>query len=320
MVRVSIIIPVYNYGRFLAESLESVLCQDYQNFEVIVVDDGSTDETPEVSARYADRVRYVRQEHSGIAVARNYGISLAKGEMIAFHDADDVWVKGSLRRRVAMLEQHPELGLIFGDVTVEQYGKVLFPSFLSERTILKRIESVRELDNRVVFSRSVYPDLLKERFIPIPTILIPRQRFDEVGLWDPSAEGVEDYEFYIRMAKRFRLGYIDSVLAVCRIHGSNVCCNVPVQNSRRLALLHKYKNDPDLSPTDRKALVNRISDLHLESAWCLRRVGDMSAARKHYRLAWTYNRWNYKAFVRYAFVTFAHSLRTEPEKSHPEVV
>lgn len=296
---VSVIITTYNYAHMLAESIDSVLDQDFDDAELIVVDDGSTDDTADVVARYGDRVRYVRQEHAGIAVARNTGIAAARGDLIAFQDADDVWAPNTLGLRVSAMERHPELGMVFGDAAVVRDGEVLFPSFLAEREALRGLSVVREEDDLCVIAESAFPALLRERFIPIPSITIPKRRFEEVGPWDPSAEGVEDYEFYLRLCKRFRIGYIDRVLVTCRIHGANVSCDVGAQNGRRIELLRRFENDPDLSLRGKRALRRRISGLCMESAWHLRRVGDARAARLEYARAWSYDHTKLGALLRW---------------------
>jgi glycosyltransferase involved in cell wall biosynthesis len=304
MPKVSVIITTYNYGHMLAESIDSVLGQDYADFELIVVDDGSTDDTAGVAGQYkkgdASLFRYIRQDHAGIAVARNTGIAAARGELIAFQDADDVWAPNTLALRVRAMERHPELGMVFGDAAVEQDGRMLVPSFLRERKALAELEAVRDGDDLRIITQSAFPALLRERFIPIPTIIIPKRRFDELGPWDPSFEGVEDYEFYLRLSRRFALGYIDRVLVTCRIHGANVSCDVMSQNERRIRLLRRFENDPSLSPDDRRSLRHRLSEMYMESAWHLSQAGLPSRARLDYLRAWSRDITNCGALLRYA--------------------
>jgi len=110
---ISCIVPVYNGERFLSETLDSVLAQTYKSLEVIVVDDGSTDQTPAVAARYGDRLRYARQENRGPAAARNHGATLAKGDLLAFLDADDLWHSEKLVRQHRRFVVRPDLDLSF---------------------------------------------------------------------------------------------------------------------------------------------------------------------------------------------------------------
>ncbi|MCP4359414.1 MAG: glycosyltransferase family 2 protein, partial [Chloroflexi bacterium] len=108
--QVSVIIPTYNSARFLPEALDSVFCQNYDAYEVIVVDDGSTDNTLDVLKPYRDRIHYICQENAGSAAARNTGLWLAKGEFILFLDADDLMLPGKLRQQAAFLSLWPSLG------------------------------------------------------------------------------------------------------------------------------------------------------------------------------------------------------------------
>ena len=110
--RVSVLIPCYNAGQYLAAALESVLAQTYQNFEIIVVDDGSVDDSAAVAARYP-QVRYIYHAHSGISATRNRAISEARGEFVVFLDADDLWVPEKLEKQVVYLDSHPECQLVY---------------------------------------------------------------------------------------------------------------------------------------------------------------------------------------------------------------
>ena len=120
---VRVIIPVFNYDRFLAEAIECVLSQTYRNLEVIVVDDGSTDRTSEVAKSFADRgVRYCYQENAGIGPARNTGVELAQGEVFAFLDADDRWPEAKIERQLRAFENDPVLEMVFGQAAQLHHG------------------------------------------------------------------------------------------------------------------------------------------------------------------------------------------------------
>ena len=110
--RVSVLIPTYNCGRFLGEAIESVLAQTFRDYEIIVVDDGSTDDTAQVAARYP-QVTYIRREHCGVSAARNAAIAAASGEISVFLDADDLWVPEKLEKQVAYLDENPDCMLVF---------------------------------------------------------------------------------------------------------------------------------------------------------------------------------------------------------------
>src|SRR2546427_4231674 len=119
---VSVVIPVYNGERYLADAIQSVLDQTYQNLEVIVVDDGSTDGSAAVAKRFGDAIRYVRQANGGVCQARNTGISVARGTYLAFLDQDDLWLPDKLAVQVAYLESHPEVGAVYCQCQVLENG------------------------------------------------------------------------------------------------------------------------------------------------------------------------------------------------------
>ena len=112
--RVSVVIPAFNQARFLPAAIDSALAQTYRDREIIVVDDGSTDETPDVARRYGDALRYVRQANKGLAGARNTGIERARGEFVALLDSDDVWLPGFLEHMMAVAEAQPRAAVYFG--------------------------------------------------------------------------------------------------------------------------------------------------------------------------------------------------------------
>src|SRR5579864_8740685 len=113
--QVSVVIPAYNAARFLGDAIQSVLNQTYSNFEVVVVNDGSTDDTESVVRSFGDRLFYVKQANKGVSAARNEGIKRARGQYVAFLDSDDVWLPTKLAEQIPFLEQNPEVGLVYSD-------------------------------------------------------------------------------------------------------------------------------------------------------------------------------------------------------------
>jgi glycosyltransferase involved in cell wall biosynthesis len=176
---VSIIIPAFNYGRFITTAVESALSQTYLPVEVIVVDDGSTDNTRELLARYGNRLKYIYQDNKGLSAARNTGIRAAKGEWIALLDADDVWHQQKLKVQLKSIAGWQDIGLI-GSSCVAELPKELEPN-----------PKVEEL--------SVRDFVLSSRFGPSGA-LIRRSCFEKVGLFDESLRAVEDRDMWLRLA------------------------------------------------------------------------------------------------------------------------
>jgi glycosyltransferase involved in cell wall biosynthesis len=210
MPRVSAAIITHNRARYLTDAIASVLGQTVADLELIVVDDGSTDNTPEVVAPYLDRIRYVRQERRGKAAARNAAVELAGGELIAFCDSDDSWYPDRLERQLAALEQHPHVGMVHGHVdVVDTVG----------RPLPERTATMRTLFGAAHDPCATYASYAFDCRCMSSTILVPRTVFDAVGLYDCELP-IEDYDFYLRLVLDFDVLFLDEpALAKYRVHG-----------------------------------------------------------------------------------------------------
>ena len=200
---VSCVVPVFNGARFLAEALESILGQTHPPFETIVVDDGSTDATPDVVRSYGDRVVYIRQENRGPAAARNTGLKRSSGEFLSFLDADDLWHQEKLSRQLARFEARPELELSMAWQR---------PFWVDE--MKHEQERLEQEDHPFVKSHAGYV---------CQTMLMPRATFDRVGPFDERLRVGEDTDWILR-AKR--IGIVreisTDVLLFRRMHQNNL--------------------------------------------------------------------------------------------------
>jgi len=199
---VSVVIPVLDGERFLAETLESVFAQDYPRFEVIVVDDGSTDGTADV-ARSFGAVRYIHQSNQGQAVARNTGIAAARGEFLAFLDADDLWTPNKLSLQVGYLLTHPEIGFTLSRQRIFLEPGAERPSWLRDDLI----------------------DREHVGFFP-STLVVRRSVFDRIGVYDPSFRIGESADWFARANDAgIRRAIVPEVLLHKRVHGVNLTNN-----------------------------------------------------------------------------------------------
>ncbi len=208
---VSVIIPTYNRACLLPRAVHSVLSQDYENLELIIVDDGSTDETPELIAQVADpRVRYIRfAENRGIGAARSAGVQAARGDLIAFNDSDDVWLPGKLSHQVDLFRRHPQVDVVFGDYyNVDQLHGTMQRGFEQTRKGLELLR-VRPLIEGVYEVVGGMPEaLLCVNFVATPTVVLRRRVFDSTGSFRTDLSGPEDFEFWFRVAtKEARFAY-----------------------------------------------------------------------------------------------------------------
>jgi glycosyltransferase involved in cell wall biosynthesis len=223
MPEVSVIIPAYNSARYLQEAVDSVLAQTFDDFEVLVIDDGSTDDTEAVMRRYGAPVRYIRQRNGGVASARNRGIQEASGRYIAFLDADDTWYANKLGRQLAALEQHPDARFCYSAFTVvDSQMRELF---------------VRRSDRR----GSAVEDLLTRGNVvgSICTVLADRSLFAAAGGFDPALSQCADWDMWVRLAVHTEFLYIDEPLVTYRHHGDMMSRDPALLESDSVRVLDK---------------------------------------------------------------------------------
>ena len=217
---ISVIIPCYNYGRFLAQALDSVRAQNYPATEIVVVDDGSTDDTPTVAARYPE-VTYLRQENQGLSAARNAGIRASRGELLVFLDADDWLFPEALATNAAVLRQHPEAAFVAGAHTF------VYPDG-------------RTLAIALPLSGVPYRDLLaRGNYIAmIAAVMFARWALPEPA-FDPALRNCEDYDLYLRLARRHPVVQHGSQLAAYRQHASAMSAVAPTMLAGALRVLRR---------------------------------------------------------------------------------
>jgi glycosyltransferase involved in cell wall biosynthesis len=226
--RVSAVIPAYNRADFLPETIGYLLAQTCPLYEIIVVDDGSTDDTAAVAARFGERVRYLRIENSGAPVARNAGAAAARGDWLWFCDSDDLWRPTYLERCRRLATSPPYPRFLFGDFRIVRDG-VWAPAskFSTAPAGFWEQAGAERVPDGAIFTRPLYGDIL--RFQPIfhSSIVVARSLFDEIGGYDPrfARTGSEDFEFTLRCAAHAPLAAVLEPLVGIRRHGGNFSRN-----------------------------------------------------------------------------------------------
>ncbi|MFH1413960.1 MAG: glycosyltransferase [Candidatus Omnitrophota bacterium] len=203
--KVSVIIPTYNSGRYIEEAVASVLNQTYTNYELLIVDDGSTDNTVELLKKYKGRFRYYYQRNQGIVAARNLALENSTGEFVAFLDADDLWLPEKLGVQMRVMREQPNLAFVYSCVyTIDESGK-----------------TIRYWDNKdekiMDFNR-----LYDKNFICCSSVLLRRSCLERSGRFDPRVKMSQDWDLWLRLAKNFNFKFINQFLAKYRIHPSNI--------------------------------------------------------------------------------------------------
>lgn len=236
--RVSAVIPAYNYGEFLPETLQSILGQSYQSLEVIVVDDGSTDNTREVVAHFAsDQIRYLHQENRGQAAARNRGIREAHGELIAFSDADDVWLPEKLERQVEVFRRNPSADIVYCDI-YKFSGARPFPKTLWEE---KGITPCRG-------GRECLPQLFQRNFIPGAMTVVRKSAFERFGYYDETLRVCEEYSLWVNMLLAgARIDYVTKPLAKYRQHPKQLTANIERIEQGNLCVFNRCCRFPEVA-------------------------------------------------------------------------
>jgi len=240
--KVSIITPLYNSAAFIRETLDSLLAQTYTNWESLLIDDGSTDGTPEVLAPYlADpRFIYARQENRGIAGARNTAIRAASGEWICLLDHDDVWLPEKLEKQLRYaLEKRCDIVCTGAFIVTENERWLYGGGFPEAAAAAERALSDPEVD--------LFAHLIKVNFACTSSVMIRRSLFEDHGLLDPSLVPADDYDMWLRCMPDARFGFLREPLVQYMVHGKNFSKNMVRMLDRIIRVLQhhrrRYAND-----------------------------------------------------------------------------
>jgi glycosyltransferase involved in cell wall biosynthesis len=223
---ISAIIPAFNADRFIRRTIESILAQTYTDYEIIVVDDGSTDNTAEVVKNYGPKVNYIYQENSGDGAARNTGIAAAKGDWVAFLDHDDEWLPEKLFSQMELVGRNPDL---------KWCATNRFQSDGRRRVAVGNTEAIRNnLAGKDYFEN--YFEAANKGVCPVitSTMLIHREVFDEVGVFDPHLVRSSDLDLWWRITYRYpEIGYLPQPLVVVHLDVENIVSTKHRMESKR---------------------------------------------------------------------------------------
>jgi len=208
MPKVSINIPCFNSEKYIAETLQSVLSQTFEDFEIILVNDGSTDMTEEIIKTFSDpRIKYYYQKNIGLGKTRNRQLALSSGDFIAFLDHDDIWLPTKLEKQIPLFENQPKVGLVYCDTI-----------FFNNKGDVKRL-----YNNRVPPRGNVFRQILKNYFLAMPSVVIRKKALDSQQQWfDDNFSMSEECDLFTRIAHDWDFDYVNEPLAKWRMHKASL--------------------------------------------------------------------------------------------------
>ena len=267
---VSVIIPAYNSANYLRNSLDSVVKQDYLDLEIIIVDDGSTDNTKELLEEYNDdRIKYFYKENGGLSSARNYGIERANGKYIAFLDADDIWEKDKVSRQVKYLEEHENIGVVSCNFQyIDEEGNDL------------NVFNVRDLYPKDGFN--LY-SLLRCCFLVPSSVIMRSKIINDLGAFDKDYDWAEDIGYFLKVLEKYELGVIDEVLLRYRTGHASLSRGFRSYNVRERVLDDFWKKRK-LNANEElcKAVTDSYANLYIQHGTGLLWSGDMKGSRVYF--------------------------------------
>lgn len=269
---VSVVIPTYNRARLVMEAVDSVLEQSFRDFELVVIDDGSTDGTAERLAPYGDRIRLCRQENRGASAARNAGIRRARGRYICFLDSDDLWLKDKLQAQMDLVVRDPLVKVCH-----------------TEEIWIRRGVRVNPMKKHRKYSGWILEKMLPLCIVSLSSVLIAREVFDQVGLFDESLPACEDYDLWLRIGRRYPIILIDRPLMVKRGgHADQLSRTYWGLDRYRVQALQKLLAHDDLEDHIRRAAIDCLrSKCQILANGCQKR-GKVQEAREFLAVAGRY--------------------------------
>lgn len=316
---ISVILPTYNRAAFLPGAIESVLGQTYQDIELIIIDDGSTDDTEAVVAPFLNdqRTRYIRQMNAGAAAARNHGLSLRQGKYVAFIDSDDTWVRDKLEIQFEIMKYLPDAGIVCSDFSsvdndgcrekshIRSYFSVLDDYNLRYEDVFQHVmqQPVQGFGtDEKVYWGNIYETMIFGNIILTSTCLCREEVFKNAGDFDTRYGTLEDYDLFLRISRRFPIAFIDKPLVCYRysndqlsgeLHFEKLCANVIDIFKKNVEAL----KDEEFGRKNKNKIKSHLGMLHAQQAYFYFSHGNMSLAAQYYRQSILQRPGHYKSYL-----------------------
>jgi glycosyltransferase involved in cell wall biosynthesis len=249
MPTVDVIMPAYNAARFLPMAIESVMAQTFEDWRILLVDDGSTDNTAEVVVPFVERLgpklRYIRQQNSGVSAARNHAIRNSSAEFLAMLDADDVWLPNRLFESLKCFEKRPQAGLSYGLISrITPAGEI--------------IDTFGGNDSRYADGH-IAPHIYMRRVdLPCATVMLRKSCIDEVGMFDETLEATEDRDLWLRIAFRYEVAVTSNVVAYYRTSPDSLTTDPERMLKAQMRFIEKHYGAPGCGVWARRTVLSNI--------------------------------------------------------------
>lgn len=304
---VSVIIPAYNCAKYIDEAVNSVLSQTYPYLEIIVVNDGSTDNTLQIIEKFKDRITIINQAQSGVACARNTGIKSANGDYIAFIDADDYWFKEKIQLQVSYLEKHGDMSAVYSawKTWTPQNGE--FPQAFSLAPVITNSDIDQEN------SGWVYDKLLFDCIIHTSSLLAKKSVLDKIGYFDNDLKIGEDYDLWLRLSRVTKIDKLSTALSLYRINPESITNKTPLNINYELVVLEQAidrwgYNNPDGTTVSPKKIKKNLADVCFTFAYQHYHFGNFDIAINALIHSLGYNLFNTSSWQYLARAAFKYSL------------
>src|SRR3989338_6857241 len=289
---VSVILPTYNCAAFLPHSIGSILAQTYNSYEIIVVDDGSTDNTKEVLYPFMQRIKYILlEQNKGLPTARNIGILSAHGKYIAFIDADDLWLPEKLQTDIEYFETHPEVSMVYSKhLNIDQNGRML------DEASQKRLPS-----------GNVFAQLFSEQnFINTSSVIVQKEVFKTTGLFDEQLFNCQDWDMWLRITFYFKVGGINTPLLKYRHNPHSLSKNRNnVLKYQKIVIDKTYNSFKDKGKgISNKLYKRRLSSHYAKVGRHFLRMGNKALALENFYSSLKYDLLNFRTIRYYLYTSF----------------
>ena len=292
---VSIILPTYNCAAFLSHSIGTILSQTYNSYEIIVIDDGSTDNTKEVLYPFMQRIKYIRlEQNKGLPTARNIGVRSAQGKYIAFIDADDLWLPEKLQTDIEYFETHPEVSMVYSKhINIDEKG-----------------DDLNGNTKRQLPSGNIFLQLFSEQnFVISSSVVVRKEVFETTGLFDEQLVNCQDWDMWLRIAFHFKVAGINKPLVKYRHNPHSLSKNrnnvLKYQKMVIDKIYNKFKDTEN--GIHEKLYKKRLASHYAKVGRYYLRIGNKIQASENFRLSLKYNPLNIRTIRYYLHTLYSRS-------------